>query len=114
MPQQRDSGAGKPLPGRVSYPGERGLLPESDSLSPREREVLELLRRGLSYREVAETLGVSYSTVKVLAHRLRRKGVNLAGQRLSRRERLVLELLRQGKPYREIAGLLGISYGTIG
>ncbi|RLE85410.1 MAG: hypothetical protein DRJ67_08915, partial [Thermoprotei archaeon] len=82
LPQRRDSNACKPPPDRVGYPGEADPLPGS-GISPREREVLELLRRGFSYREVAETLGVSYSTVKVLAYRLRRKGVNLAGQRLS-------------------------------
>ncbi|HKV88877.1 MAG TPA: response regulator transcription factor [Candidatus Dormibacteraeota bacterium] len=34
------------------------------SLSPREREVLELISHGLPSREVAKRLGVSYSTVR--------------------------------------------------
>jgi DNA-binding NarL/FixJ family response regulator len=37
---------------------------ESDILSIREREVLELLSKGLLYKEIAERLGVSHETVK--------------------------------------------------
>lgn len=37
---------------------------ESAVLSSREREVLELLSKGLLYKEIAEKLGVSYETVK--------------------------------------------------
>lgn len=38
--------------------------PEQPRLSPREREVLELLSRGLSNRETATVLGISLSTVR--------------------------------------------------
>lgn len=37
--------------------------PEAENLSPREVEVLELLVKGLAYKEVAAELGISYSTV---------------------------------------------------
>lgn len=37
---------------------------ESSTLSSREREVLELLSKGLLYKEIAEKLGVSHETVK--------------------------------------------------
>ncbi len=37
--------------------------PEAESLSPREVEVLELLVKGLAYKEVAADLGISYSTM---------------------------------------------------
>jgi DNA-binding NarL/FixJ family response regulator len=37
--------------------------PEAEKLSPREIEVLELLVKGLAYKEVAFELGISYSTV---------------------------------------------------
>ncbi len=33
------------------------------SLSPREQEVLEMLSRGLAYKEIAKELGISYRTV---------------------------------------------------
>ena len=36
---------------------------EAEKLSPRETEVLELLVKGLAYKEVAAELGISYSTV---------------------------------------------------
>jgi DNA-binding NarL/FixJ family response regulator len=36
---------------------------ETEGLSPREREVLELLARGYYYKEITEVLGLSMSTV---------------------------------------------------
>jgi DNA-binding NarL/FixJ family response regulator len=36
---------------------------ETPSLSPREAQVIELLAKGYLYKEVAETMGVSYATV---------------------------------------------------
>jgi two-component system, NarL family, nitrate/nitrite response regulator NarL len=35
-----------------------------DSLSPREREVLQLMSTGVATRQIAERLGISYSTVR--------------------------------------------------
>jgi DNA-binding NarL/FixJ family response regulator len=35
-----------------------------DSLSPREREVLQLLAEGMSTRRIGQELGISYSTVR--------------------------------------------------
>jgi len=37
--------------------------PSSQSLSPREREVLDLLARGFLYKEIADQIKVSYATV---------------------------------------------------
>jgi DNA-binding NarL/FixJ family response regulator len=36
---------------------------ETQSLSPREAQVIELLAKGYLYKEVAETMGVSYATI---------------------------------------------------
>lgn len=43
---------------------------ESDNLSPREREVLELLARGYLYKEIAELLKISVTTVNTHIHRI--------------------------------------------
>jgi RNA polymerase sigma factor (sigma-70 family) len=52
-----------------------GELPEI-SLSPREREILELIARGLTNREIAAALGVSVGTVKThVEHVFRKLGV---------------------------------------
>lgn len=42
---------------------ERSGLPKDAALTPREVEVLHLFSRGLSYREAAETLGISAHTI---------------------------------------------------
>jgi DNA-binding NarL/FixJ family response regulator len=41
-----------------------GLDPELDQLSPREREVLRLIARGYTYKEVAQDLTISAKTVE--------------------------------------------------
>jgi DNA-binding NarL/FixJ family response regulator len=41
-----------------------GLDPELDQLSPREREVLRLIARGYTYKEVARDLSISTKTVE--------------------------------------------------
>ncbi len=41
-----------------------GLDPELDQLSPREREVLRLIARGYTYKEVARNLTISSKTVE--------------------------------------------------
>jgi DNA-binding NarL/FixJ family response regulator len=42
-------------------------------LSPREREVLDLLSQGLMYKEIAEKIGVSYETVHTYIRRIYEK-----------------------------------------
>jgi DNA-binding NarL/FixJ family response regulator len=42
----------------------KGLDPELDQLSPREREVLRLIARGYTYKEVARDLTISTKTVE--------------------------------------------------
>jgi DNA-binding NarL/FixJ family response regulator len=46
---------------------------EPDSLSPREREVLELLARGYLYKEIAESLQISVPTVNTHIRRIYEK-----------------------------------------
>ena len=46
---------------------------ESESLSPRETEVLDHLVKGYSYKEVAEAIGISYSTVHTHIERIYKK-----------------------------------------
>ncbi|MBP2187299.1 DNA-binding NarL/FixJ family response regulator [Nocardia goodfellowii] len=49
------------------------LDPELDSLTPRELEVLRLLARGYTYREIAESLFISVKTVETHASNVLRK-----------------------------------------
>jgi len=60
------AGGGSPLNPRVArtmLAARRELRPEP-SLTDREREVLELLRRGLANKEIATSLGITVKTVK--------------------------------------------------
>lgn len=47
--------------------------PEMESLTPREREILDLLAEGFLYKEIADKLSVSYSTVQTHVERIYRK-----------------------------------------
>jgi DNA-binding NarL/FixJ family response regulator len=51
-------------PGSGSGSGSSGFDPEFDQLSPREREVLRLIARGYTYKEVARDLTISAKTVE--------------------------------------------------
>jgi len=46
---------------------------ETDKLSPREQEVLELLARGDTYKEISTSLGISYATVHNYIRRMYEK-----------------------------------------
>jgi DNA-binding NarL/FixJ family response regulator len=50
-----------------------GLDPELDQLSPREREVLRLIARGYTYKEVARDLSISAKTVETHVSSVLRK-----------------------------------------
>ncbi|MGU3292131.1 response regulator [Williamsia sp. M5A3_1d] len=58
--------------GRSPMP-EPHLDPELDSLTPRELEVLRLLARGYTYREIADDLFISVKTVETHASNVLRK-----------------------------------------
>lgn len=65
-----DGGAGGVSGGSDSAPVED---PEVDSLTRREKEVLRLLARGYTYREIAEDLFISVKTVETHASNVLRK-----------------------------------------
>lgn len=48
----------------VGFFGQRTAAPEVDSLTDRERAVLEALSEGQFYKEIADTLGISINTVR--------------------------------------------------
>jgi DNA-binding CsgD family transcriptional regulator len=57
----------------------RGLSP-SELLTPRERDVVRLLRAGKPYKVIATELGITASTARVIGARALRK---LGGRRLA-------------------------------
>jgi DNA-binding NarL/FixJ family response regulator len=66
-------------------PAEKSGEAEPDSLSPREWEVLGLLARGYSYKEIADVLQISLPTVNTHIHRTYEKlHVRSRGQALAR------------------------------
>jgi DNA-binding NarL/FixJ family response regulator len=52
---------------------QRSAAAETESLSEREQQVLDLLSRGLIYKEIAEKLGISYETVHTYIRRIYEK-----------------------------------------
>ncbi len=59
---------------RVTAAADRPLAtPHDEDLAPRERQVLELLVQGLSYKEIAGELGISSSTVGTYVQRIYEK-----------------------------------------
>ena len=65
-PDDAEAAATKPLP-RLPRSSE---LPARNVLSTREREVLERIARGVTQREIAESLGVSVKTVETYRARI--------------------------------------------
>lgn len=62
---------------QASTPANAAADPTTDSLTPRERDVFELLIRGLKMREIADKLGIGYSTVNTHQKSVYKKlGVN--------------------------------------
>jgi DNA-binding CsgD family transcriptional regulator len=59
--------------------------PDGPSLTPREREVLVLVARGLTTAKIAERLGLSYPTVRTHLEHIREKlGVGTRAQAVAR------------------------------
>lgn len=105
------------------------------SLTPREKEVLSLLRLGLSNKVIAARLGIRVDTARRYSSRIRRKTnilsvaalpylplaseparieqLDLAATGLSKAEIRVLCLLCQGYGSKHIGRILGISPRTV-
>jgi DNA-binding NarL/FixJ family response regulator len=74
----------------------RSETPAPDNLSPREWEVLGLLARGYSYKEIADSLGISMPTVNTHIHRTYEKlHVRSRGQAVARYAQFPQERLSQ-------------------
>ncbi len=52
---------------------QKEVVPDTTALSPRENEILQLLSRGLLYKEIADQLTISTSTVRQHIHRIYEK-----------------------------------------
>ncbi len=66
-------------------------VPAPPSLTPREREILTLMARGLTNKEIAAHLGLALPTVKLYARRLLRKlGVRSRAEAIAQARRLGL------------------------
>jgi DNA-binding NarL/FixJ family response regulator len=50
--------------------GERHVSTASANLSPREREILELIRQGMTNDEIAERLGIKVGSTKIHVHNI--------------------------------------------
>ena len=55
---------------RIIAPGRNGQPVIPIGLSPRERQVMEHLARGLLYKEIADRMNISYSVVHKLQHKI--------------------------------------------
>lgn len=71
--------------------------PESQSLSPREAEVLDLLAKGFLYKEIAESMKVTYATVHTHIRHIYEK------LHVRSRTEAVAKHLNQNRPRRELA-----------
>ena len=56
-----------------SFQRSQASAAQTDSLSEREQQVLELLSQGLIYKEISEKLGISYETVHTYIRRIYEK-----------------------------------------
>jgi len=69
----RDGGAGRDDASGVATGSEELDSSDLDQLTPREQEVLRLLARGYSYREIGSELFISVKTVETHASNVLRK-----------------------------------------
>lgn len=100
----------------------------TSKLTPRDAEILALVRQGIAQTEIAELLGIAKNTVKthlriMLAREgvqsqielvVRAGGLKFSGdRRLTKAESLVVRHVFQGMGSREIAEAVGLSVETV-
>jgi DNA-binding NarL/FixJ family response regulator len=74
--------------GRLAGEAARGPMRDEQRLTPREVEVMELIERGLSNKEIAQQLSVALSTVKQHVHHILEKlDVTRRGEAVARLQR---------------------------
>ena len=70
-------GGGSPMTSNIARKVVQSFQPpqstEADALSPREREVLDLLAQGFLYKEISEQIGISLPTVNTYIRRIYEK-----------------------------------------
>ncbi|MCX7414288.1 MAG: response regulator transcription factor [Planctomycetia bacterium] len=72
-PRLPPNGAAAPA-GRLTFAAEKAPAePDAETLAPREQQVLELLVKGYSYKDVSKELGISTSTVGTYVQRIYEK-----------------------------------------
>jgi len=58
-------------PGRLTFAsGKPPVMPDTETLAPREQQVLELIVKGFSYKDIAKDLDISTSTVGTYVQRI--------------------------------------------
>ena len=75
-------------------------------------EILELLEKGLSQKEVGEQLGVSPDAISKRIKKMRERGVDIP-ERKNEKDEKILELLEKGLNQTEVGKQLGVSKAAI-
>lgn len=106
-------GLAKPLQAQgIRAQAAQPAVSEEDSLSPRERDILDMLAQGFMYKEIADKLGTSYATVRTHIERIYGKlHVNSRSQGVAKsingRNHDSVQLLGVSRPrlYSEVPGV---------
>ena len=92
---------------------------DSPLLTPRQLEILQLARRGKSFSEITDLLGISASTLRWYVSQIRRVLPNFETVEkrdpdgLTTREREVALLVAEGLSNRDISARLTVSLNTV-
>jgi DNA-binding NarL/FixJ family response regulator len=100
-------GGGSPMSSHIarkivqSFQQPVSVAPEAETLSPREAQVLDLLSKGYLYKEIADTMKVTYATVHTHIRHIYEK------LHVRSRTEAVAKHLRQTRPERGAVGGTG-------